>query len=53
MDYKTHIKSRGIKQTWIADKVGVSRAMITMFLNGKANLSPEKRRILDSVLEIK
>lgn len=53
MDYKTIIKSKGLKSTYLAEKIGVSKQMFSMFLNHKRNLSPEKKRELDRLLDIK
>jgi hypothetical protein len=50
INYKQMVRDSGLKQTFIASKLSVTPAMLSMFLSGKTNLAPEKRRILDKVL---
>lgn len=52
MNYKEIIISKGLKNTYLAGKIGVSKQMFSMFLNHKRNLSPEKKRELHRLLGI-
>lgn len=52
-DYKKTIKDSGLKQTWIANQLGVTDAMLSMFLNNKTNMAPEKIEKLRKILNIK
>ncbi len=38
---KEQLKERGIKIVWVADKVGVSPALLSMYLSGNRTM-PEK-----------
>ncbi|WP_186445763.1 helix-turn-helix domain-containing protein [Paenibacillus cremeus] len=53
MDYKQLINERGIKQQFLADKLGISKTMMSLFLSGKKNLSPEKISMLNKLLNVK
>ena len=33
MDFKKEIKNRGLKQTWIADKIGINPSTLTVYIN--------------------
>lgn len=46
------IKVKGIKQTWLADQIGVHPVTLNKFLNGKRGLAEEKLKTLLQVLEI-
>ncbi len=39
MDLKQQIKDRGIKQVWIADKVGMKKSLFHHYLNNYKNMS--------------
>lgn len=53
LDYRGIIDENGIKHRYIAEQIKVSKTMLSLFLSGKKNLSPEKKRLLHSVLKIK
>ncbi|TVY09941.1 helix-turn-helix transcriptional regulator [Paenibacillus cremeus] len=53
VDYKQLINERGIKQQFLADKLGISKTMMSLFLSGKKNLSPEKISMLNKLLNVK
>ncbi len=53
MEYRTLVKLSGYKIQHIAKEVGVSRVMLSYFLSGKRNLSPEKLHKLNKILNIK
>jgi len=38
MELKEHIKSKGLKQNWVADKIGVNRNTFRAYLNEERNL---------------
>jgi hypothetical protein len=47
VDLKDKIRSKGIKQTWIADKINRSPEELTMWLNGTRSMPDEiKKQIL-------
>ena len=54
---KSKIKQSGLIQNFIAEKIGVNYAQLSMMLNGKAVMSDEVRRkinvIVDQALNIK
>ena len=50
MDYKKSIQNKGLKQNWLAKKLGVSESLLSMFLKGNRNLSPEKESMLKGIL---
>lgn len=50
MDYQQIIKDKGLKQKWIADRVGVSGALLSMYFKGKSGMSPEHVKKLKNVL---
>lgn len=50
MNYKARIKEKGLKITWLADKVGVSQSMISQVVKGEKNLLPEKESKLRELL---
>lgn len=52
MDYKKIIKESGLKQSWLCKQIGITDAMLSMFLNNKTNMSPEKIRKLNTLLKI-
>lgn len=39
MDLKKEIKEKGIKQVWIAEKVGMSKSLFHHYLNNYKNMS--------------
>lgn len=38
MDLRKRIKERGIKQSWIAEKIGISRSLLHHYLTGVASM---------------
>lgn len=50
MDFKERIKERGLKQNWIAKKIGISETMLSLFLSGERNLSQAKEQSLNELL---
>ena len=50
MDYKKAIKEKGVKQTWLAEKIGVSDTLLSLYLSGERNLSTEKEAMLKGLL---
>jgi predicted transcriptional regulator len=41
MNIKTKLKSKGIKISWVAKKVGISQPLLSMYLKGTRKM-PEK-----------
>jgi len=52
LEYKKLIRDKGLKQNFIAQKIGVSKTMMSLFLSGKRNLSPENKLKLHRILDI-
>ncbi|WP_186445762.1 helix-turn-helix domain-containing protein [Paenibacillus cremeus] len=51
MELQSAIKNKGLKQKWIAEQLGVTGAMLSMYLRGKTSMSPEKVRKLKLILK--
>lgn len=52
MDYRKLIDDNGKKHVWVANKIGVSRSMLSKFLKGERNLNPESLKELHKLLNI-
>ena len=52
LEYKKLIRDKGLKQNFIAQKIGVSKTMMSLFLSEKRNLSPENKLKLHRILNI-
>jgi predicted transcriptional regulator len=52
MDYRKMIEESGLKHKFIAQKLGISSAMLSFFLSGTRNLSLEKRIKLNQLLKV-
>lgn len=52
LEYKKLIRDKGLKQNFIAQKIGISKTMMSLFLSGKRNLSPENKSKLHRILDI-
>lgn len=50
-ELKEAIKQSGLKQNWIAIKVGIGNAHLTMMLNGKAKMGDMVRKKIEKLLE--
>lgn len=48
---KEKIRQSGLKQNWIADKVGIGNSHLTMMLNGNAKMSDEVEDNINKILE--
>ena len=44
------IKERGIKQTWIAEKIGVSKGLVNQWIKFKTDISPRHQIELKNIL---
>ena len=51
MNYKKEIDARGLKISWLAEKIGVSQPMLTLFIQGKRNLRFETETHLKQLLK--
>ena len=57
MGYKTYmelrsiIKEKGIKQSWIAEKLGISASYLSLILNRKRRLTEEMENDFSLLLE--
>jgi predicted transcriptional regulator len=38
MDFRKMIKERGLKITWLADNIGISQPLLSMYLSGKVKM---------------
>lgn len=52
MNYKDVINSKGLKTTWIAKQLGVSRQLLSMFIHGNRNMKSDKVKELHKILNI-
>jgi predicted transcriptional regulator len=50
MDLRARIRERGLKQSWVADQIGVSRPSLSVYLSGKSPLPIDKLRPLAEAL---
>lgn len=51
MNFKTQIKKKGLKITFIADKIGISQPLLSMYLNGTRNMPNEINKKLKKLLK--
>jgi transcriptional regulator with XRE-family HTH domain len=52
MNYRELIEQSGYKHKFVAQKIGVSKTMLSLFLSGSKNLSLEKRIKLNQLLKV-
>lgn len=50
MSLKEQIRDRGIKISWIAQKVGVSQPLLSMYLNGDRSFPDEIKKQIKQLL---
>ena len=51
MTYKEKIKNKGLKIVWLADKIGVSQPLLSMYLNGDRSMPKEVESKLKKLLK--
>ena len=51
MSYKEKIKNKGLKIVWLADKIGVSQPLLSMYLNGDRSMPKEVESKLKKLLK--
>lgn len=51
MDFKEKIKEKGLKQTWIAEKLDLSDALFSFYLSGDRTMPEQIRRRLVEILK--
>ena len=51
MNFKTQIRNKGIKITFIADKLGISQPLLSMYLNGTRNMPNEIKTKVEKLLK--
>ena len=51
MSYKEKIKNKGLKIVWLAEKVGVSQPLLSMYLNGDRTMPKEVESKLKKLLK--
>lgn len=49
-DYKAQIKERGLKQVWVAEKMGISRITLAKKLSGESEFTKAEKFMLDAIL---
>ncbi len=49
-EYKAQIKERGLKQIWVAEKMGISRITLEKKLSGKSQFTKAEKFLLDAIL---
>jgi predicted transcriptional regulator len=49
-DLKNYLKDNGIKNKFIAQKIGLSEGMISYFINGKKNLSSNRLNSISDII---
>ena len=47
---KNKIKAKGIKISWVADKVGISQPLLSMYLNGTRKMPKEIKEKINLLL---
>jgi len=50
MQIAEHLKSKGIKRSWLANQIGKSKALITFILDGEADLTDENLKNINEAL---
>ena len=50
MNYRKQINNRGLKISWLANKIGVSQPLLSLFLKGERTLKAEKELLLKQIL---
>lgn len=53
MEYKEKIKSRGLKQKFLAEKLNISEPRLSQYLKGKRSMPYEISKQLDELLKNK
>lgn len=48
--YKSLIKQKGLKISWIAEKLGISQPCLSMYLNGNRDMPYDIEQRLKSIL---
>ena len=48
--YKSLIKQKGLKMSWIAEKINISAPSLTMYLNGKREMPYDVEQRLKTIL---
>ena len=51
MGLKETIKNNGIKQSWVAEKLGISGAYLSYILSGKRRLTAQLEEAFDCLLD--
>ena len=51
MDFRKRIKEKGLKIIWIAEKLGISQPLLSMYLSGDRNMSEETEDRLKEILK--
>ena len=51
MKLKEKIKERGIKQSWVAEQIGVSKSLLHHYLSGYTNMPEQVERMILDLLK--
>lgn len=50
MDFRKRIRDKGLKIVWLADQLGISQPLLSMYLSGDRNMSQETEDKLKKLL---
>lgn len=50
MDYNKRIKEKGLKKSWIAEQIGISKTRLSFYLNGTRPIPEDVKKDLVEVL---
>ncbi len=48
---KQKIKDKGLKIVWIAEKIGISQPLLSMYLNGTRQMPEEIKRSIEKLIK--
>ena len=51
MNYKEEINKRGLKITWIAKQIGISRCLLSVYINGSRHMPEHIENKLKLILK--
>lgn len=50
MEYKKKIAEKGLRKDWIAKKLGISKTLLSFYLNGDRSIPEERKKQLEEIL---
>jgi predicted transcriptional regulator len=51
MNYKDEINNKGLKITWIAKQIGITRSLLSQYINGLRNMPEHIEKKLKVILQ--